>query len=205
MPRAQQSIEDVEIMRSRLSAAAMEVYREEGLAALSFRRIAEMAGISHTLPYSYFENKEALLARMRSDALARFESYVRGYEARAEEPLSRVRAIAEGYLAFAQDYSADYTLIFVAQQPSPEQYPDVLTARRRVFGHVVDAVQSCVDAGLLTGSALEIAHHFWVALHGLLSLHTAGQLVHGMSLDELVPPILQRLLASNSVVVSDDF
>ena len=87
-------------------------------------------------------------------------------------------------------------LIFATEQPSPELYPDVLAARRDVFDHVVAVLQRCIDAGLLRGQAREIAHHFWVALHGLLSLHTADQLVHGMELDEIVVPLIQRLLGS---------
>ena len=183
-------------MRGRLSATALDVYRREGLSALSFRRIAEAAGISHTLPYRYFENKEALLARMRADALGTFEAYVREYESRSDEPLGKIQEVAEGYMTFAREHPDDYMLIFASHQPAPELYPDVLAARRDVFDHVVGVVQACIDAGLLSGPAREIAHHFWVALHGLLSLHTADQLVHGMELDEIVEPLIQRLLSS---------
>ncbi len=198
MPRSQLSEAEMEEMRGRLSDTALSVYRHEGLAALSFRRLAEAAGISHTLPYRYFGNKEALLARMRADALGRFERYVRDYEKRTDEPLAQVRAIAEGYLAFATELPADYLLIFATEQPSPEQYPNVLKARRSLFDHVVAAVQRCVDHGLISGQAREISHHVWVALHGLLSLHTADQLVHGMSLEELVGPMLDRLLGDDT-------
>jgi len=196
MPRIQLSEDEMESMRARLSTTALDVYRREGLSALSFRRIAEAAGISHTLPYRYFENKEALLARMRADALATFEAYVREYESRADSPLGKVQSVAEGYLTFAREHPEDYMLIFATEQPSPELYPDVLAARRDVFDHVVGVLQRCIDAGLLRGQAREIAHHFWVALHGLLSLHTADQLVHGMELDEIVVPLIQRLLGS---------
>ncbi|GAB3377489.1 TetR/AcrR family transcriptional regulator [Spongiibacter taiwanensis] len=196
MPRAQQSEQEVESMRARLSEAALVLYRSDGLLSLSFRRIAEVLGISHTLPYRYFDNKEALVARMRADALGRFESYVRDYETRAHEPLEKVYSIAMGYLAFAREHAEDYMLIFASQQPAPEQYPQVLAARRRVFDHVVEGVQRCVDAGLLAVDAREFSHHVWVALHGLLSLHTADQLVHGMRLEEIIKPLLERLLGS---------
>lgn len=196
MPRVQQSEQEMESMRARMSAAALQLYRSDGLVSLSFRRIADSLGISHTLAYRYFDNKEALLARMRAEALGRFEAYVRDYEASAEQPLDRVQAIAQGYLAFAREHSEDYALIFATEQPSPELYPEVLAARRRVFDHVVEALQRCIDAGLLQVQAREFAHHVWVALHGLLSLHTADQLVHGMQLDEIVGPLIRRLLDS---------
>ncbi len=194
MARLQLSSEELETMRAHLSDVALGVYRQEGLAGLSFRRLAESAGVSHTLPYRYFDNKEALLARMRTDALARFEVYVREFEGRADKPLAQVESVAQGYMAFAIEHPQDYMLIFSAEQPSPERYPEVLAMRRRLVDHVVDLVQRCIDKGELAGNAREIAHHFWVALHGLLTLHTTDQLVHGMDLEEILPSLIQRLL-----------
>ena len=46
----------------------------------------------------------------------------------------------------------------------------------------------------MEGDPREIAHGVWVSMHGLLTLHAANQLVHGMSLDELLQPLLQALL-----------
>ncbi|HSW11192.1 MAG TPA: TetR/AcrR family transcriptional regulator [Solimonas sp.] len=181
-------------MRTRLSSAGLDVYRQEGLEAVSFRRLAELLDVSHTLPYRYFQNKDALLARMRADALGRFESYVREHESRADGPLAQVHAVADAYIAFASRHQAEYLLIFATHQPAPELYPEVLQARRQVFDHAVEVLQRCIDAGLLRGEALELAHALWIGLHGLMTLHVAGQLVHGRTLDELVEPLLGRLL-----------
>jgi AcrR family transcriptional regulator len=194
MPRAQLTTDQVETMRRRLSSAALRIYLDDGLEGVSFRRLAEAMGVSHMLPYRYFENKEALLARMRADALSRFEDYVREHESRSDNALTRVLAVAEAYVVFARQHPAEYLLIFATHQPSVDLYPELLSARRSLFDHAVEAAQRCIDEGRLSGNARELAHAVWVSLHGLLTLHAAGQLLHGMSLDELVEPLIRRIL-----------
>lgn len=192
--RPQLTCEAVDAMRRRLADAALEVYRKEGLEALSFRRLADEVGLSHTLAYRYFEHKEALLVAMRLDCTRRFEGFVRGREAVHAPLLTRVRSVAVAYVAFVRQHPHEYLLIFSTQQPSPADYPELLAARRSLFDHAVSVVAQCVDAGDLHGDPLEIAHAFWVTLHGLMTLHVANQLVHGFTLEQLVEPIVARLL-----------
>lgn len=194
MPRAQLTPDEVESMRNRLSAAALEIFRAEGLEAVSFRKLADAEGISHTHPYRYFDNKDALLAWMRAQALGHFEGYVRDSEADTREPLPRVWAVAEAYIRFSREHPAEYLLIFATPQPGPGKHPELLRARRSLFDHAVGVLQCCVDHGLLEGDARQLAHEIWVGLHGLMMLHAAGQFVHGMTMDELLEPLMHRLL-----------
>ena len=193
MAKAHLSMDERESMRQRLSSAATEIYLDQGLEAVSFRKLADMVGLSHTLPYLYFDSKEALLARMRQDALVRFESFLRHCENEAQSPQQRLRALIVGVLAFVKRCPADYLLIFSTHQPPPDRYPDLLAARRHLFDHLVEVVGSCIDAGLMVGEARQVTHGLWVALHGLMSLHVANQLVHGYALDQLVWPIIERM------------
>ena len=55
------------------------------------------------------------------------------------------------------------------------------------------SISAAVDAGLLAGDAEQLAHLFWAALHGIVSLHLAGKLTHGLGLEELSEP-MQRLV-----------
>ncbi|MGQ0697382.1 MAG: TetR/AcrR family transcriptional regulator [Panacagrimonas sp.] len=199
MPRAQLTVDELETMRSRLSEAALEIYRREGLEALSFRRLAEAAGISHTLPYRYFENKEALLARLRTDAVRRFEHFVRAREPALGAPLAKIRAVAAAYIEFVRAYPSDYVLIFATHQPPPDLYPELLAARRSLFEHAVEVVQQSIDEGEILGTARELAHAVWVSLHGLMTLHVANQLVHGYEMRDLVQPLMNRILGTPAV------
>jgi len=55
-------------------------------------------------------------------------------------------------------------------------------------------VQRCIDDRILAGDAREITHAVWAALHGLLTLHVANQLVHGRTLDQLIRPMILQVL-----------
>ena len=202
MPRAQLTSNELDSMRERLAATALDIYRREGIDALSFRRIAEAAGISHTLPYRYFDNKDALLARLRTDAVHRFEAYVRQREATHTQPLERIRAVTAAYVDYVRRWPADYLLIFATHQPPPDQFRELLAARRSLFEHAVEVVQQGLNQGALqlprNVSARQLTHTVWVSLHGLMTLHVANQLVHGCELEELVQPLMDRLLGTPS-------
>jgi AcrR family transcriptional regulator len=193
MAKAQLTVDERETMRQRLSDAATAIYREQGLEAVSFRRLAESVQLSHTLPYLYFDNKDALLARMRKDGVDRFGAYLRGREQAGEPPQQRLQSLIVGSLDFVREHPTDYQLIFSTQQPPPDRYPELLAARRELFDHIVEVVGACVAAGLLEGEPRQLTHGFWAALHGLMSLHVANQLVHGYTMDQLVWPLVRQI------------
>lgn len=183
-------------MRERLIGAALRLYRDEGLNAVSFRRLADAVGSSHTLPYRYFTDKQALLAAMRCQCTRRFEHFVIGRADAQTGVEARIRALAAAYIEFARRYTADYLLIFTTEQPPATVYPELLAARRDVFDYAAELIQAGVDTGLLAGDPRTTAHLLWVTLHGLTTLYAANQLVHGRSLDELVAPVIEAALVA---------
>jgi AcrR family transcriptional regulator len=196
MARNALSTAEVDSMRSRLCDASLAIFRKGGLEAVTFRALADAVGASHTLPYRYFENKEDLLANVRLLCFGRFEEFVRGREAGvgAGGTLARVFAVLDAYRDFVLHHPVDYSLIFATAQPPPQRYPELLAARRRLFEHCVELIQHCIDDGILAGEAREITHAVWAGLHGLLTLHVANQLVHGRTLEQLIRPMILRIL-----------
>lgn len=195
---ARPSLTDLERdeMRGRMTAAAFELYLAHGVDAVSFRALAERLGISHTLPYRYFENKDALLAQMRCAAVRRFEAFIRARERPGEPALERVRSVYRGYIEYARHNAAEYLLIFASHQAPPDHYPELLGARRSLFEHAATVAHACMPAGTSVAQARVVAHTFWIGLHGLMTLHGANQLVHGCTLDQLADALFEVLLAS---------
>lgn len=185
-------------MRQRLVLLALDIYRREGIDAISLRRLAEMAGISHTLPYRYFESKEALLVALRTECTQAFDRHVHEQEHAKAPPLLRIRSVAEAYIDYVRRWPTDYLLIFAAHPTPLTQYPDLLAARQRVVEHGVEVAQQAIDAGLLHGDARQVAHLFWMSLHGLMTLHVAGQLVHGCTLEDLLEPMIESMIGSKA-------
>lgn len=190
--------EAVDTMRQQLVAAALDIYRQEGLDAVSFRRLADAVGVSHTLAYRYFADKDALLTAMRVECTRHFERFVRAREATAAPLLERVRSVARAYVGFVKAHADEYLLIFSPSAVAPSEYAELLEARKSLFEHAVTAVAECVAADILHGDPREIAHAFWVTLHGMMTLHVGNQLVHGRTLDQLFEPTIDRLLEQAS-------
>lgn len=181
-------------MRGQLCSAALTLYRQDGYESVSFRRLADVLGTSHTQPYRYFEGKEALFAELRLHCFREFGEVVRDADLPGADPATRIRAVYHGIMRYVRTHPAEYRLMFSLRQPSLEDYPELLAARRAAFDYLVDIVQIAVDQGRISGDARTIMHVAWGAVHGVLSLHTAGQLQHGRDLDALVEPILLTVL-----------
>ncbi|MCZ7619785.1 MAG: WHG domain-containing protein [Myxococcota bacterium] len=52
------------------------------------------------------------------------------------------------------------------------------------------AMEDGVRAGLLRGDPDELAHLSWISVHGLATLHLAGRLRLGRTIEDLVEPVL---------------
>lgn len=196
MARPELQQEAISAMRGRLAQAALAIHRSQGLSAVSFRRVAERVGVSHTLIYRYFADKDALLAQVRTACFRDFEAFVRAREQADAGLLAHIHSLAHAYVDFACERPADYRMMFSTEQPPPDQHPELLAARRSLFEHAVGVIDAYVRSGALRGDARLIAHALWINLHGLMMLHGAQQLVHGMRFEELVDPIVDRLLTS---------
>ncbi len=194
MPRPARSDQQIKDMRQRLCEAAYELYKAEGYEAVSFRRLAAHLGISHTLPYSYFDNRDELFAAVRLDCYQRFLMAIRGGDPTQLGPVARLYALARVILNYAMENPADYRLMFAMHQPPLARYPELLAIRQAAFDYLVAIVQQGVDAGLIKGEARTVMHMAWAAAHGLMTLHAAGQLVHGHTMDELIEPMLQAII-----------
>ncbi|MBC7978874.1 MAG: WHG domain-containing protein [Myxococcales bacterium] len=62
-----------------------------------------------------------------------------------------------------------------------------------------NTVAEAVTRGVLAGDPNELAHIYWAGLHGLVSLHLAGKLRIGRSLDSLIGPVIDHLIAGARV------
>ena len=58
-------------LRNALLAIATELLVEDGIQALSLRKMAQRAGVSHNAPYMHFADKEAVLAAIAEEGFRR--------------------------------------------------------------------------------------------------------------------------------------
>ena len=192
MPRAALTVEELDAFRGRAVAAATKLFAEQGYAGVTIRSLARELGVSPMTPYRYFENKEALFAMVRTEAFRRFADVQRDAIAGVDDPGDALRTLARAYVSFAIDEPDAYHTMFDILQAQAGSYPELEAEQARAFSYLLSTVTAAVEAGLLHGDPLPRAHVAWAQVHGLVSLHLAGKLLMGCTLDELISSVFER-------------
>jgi AcrR family transcriptional regulator len=119
---------------------AGQVFAEGGYERASMDRIAGLAGVSKPMLYAYFGSKEGLylayIERTGGELVQRLVSADR------KDALGRLRAVINEFLAFVQEHSDGWTVLFRelnARQPLAEQ---VSQLRSEVVGEVRRMLES---------------------------------------------------------------
>src|SRR5262245_57837563 len=166
--------------REKILDAAREMFAEEGFEAVTMRAIA--ARMEYTPPaiYHHFENKHALVSELCQRDFTSLASHFRG-SATAGDPVERIMAVGEAYLRFAEQYPAQYRVMFMTVLPHvefPEQY--VREARnnpeRDAYAFLRDACRGAIEQGRLRPEIVDadqLAQVLWAGVHGLVSLRIA--------------------------------
>jgi AcrR family transcriptional regulator len=150
-----------------LVAEARTLLEEEGVDALSMRRLAERVGIRAPSIYKHVRDKAALEAALVSDGFeeltAVFDEAVDG----ADDPLG---ALAAAYRAFAREHPHLYRLMTERPLRRDRLAPGVEDAAARPL---LDAV----------GGDPDTARAVWAFAHGMTILELDGRFPEGADVD----------------------
>lgn len=182
MPRASAPVDDQRPyhhgdLRASLVATATQLLESEGAAALSLRRVAREAGVSHAAPYRHFRDKHELLEAVAAAGFRSLQAQLETIADRCEA--SPRRQMLESCGAYVAEVLA-----------SPERahlmFGGFLDASRR-SSELADAIQQSFNRFLATvrqgeGTLFrdlptrDLVLALWSATHGLALLASAGQL-----------------------------
>jgi AcrR family transcriptional regulator len=116
-------------VREGLIEAAEIVLQEEGLAALSLRRLAREIGVAPSAVYNHFSSREELLAAVAADGYRRMEALEKKFYGRGgEEPEKRLRLLVREYLRFAAEHPNLYRLMFSPDVVAYRVHPELNSA-----------------------------------------------------------------------------
>ena len=178
MPRALLQADELAALRTRAAEAATRLFAEHGYAAVTMRALAEELGVSAMTPYRYLPGgKDELIALVRTSAFRSFADALEAGIAKSRDPEDRLRRLKRAYLAFAVAHADAYRIMFELRGAEDiHHWPELDAQATRAFGVLHGAVRLAIDAGVLEGDSLTIAHILWAGAHGLASLHLAGRL-----------------------------
>jgi AcrR family transcriptional regulator len=173
MPRVSRPYHHGDLRRA-LLAAALEILRTEGTAALTLREVARRAGVSHQAPYHHFADRAALVAAVAQDGFERLMQEVDRARSSAADPVAQLQEGGVAYVVFAVRHPEHYRIMFGPELADRSAHPDLDRAARRVF-ETLSAPPGELRPPETTGpGALQAT--LWSVVHGLAMLLIDGQL-----------------------------
>lgn len=163
-------------LKEALVLAGMQLLDDEGLDALTLRRCAALAGVSHAAPAHHFNGLKGLKTAIATRGYAIFEKSMRdGIKAARPDKWAQAVGMVFGYVKFATEHNAMFNLIF----DSPDKFihsPEWDEAGTRARQVLSEASFDIVD-GLGGPSATEVT--FFALAHGYAKLIEIGRVVPG--------------------------
>ena len=157
-------------LRAETLSAARKLIQEEGYQGLTIRKLANRMECSPMALYSYFADKQALLAAL---ALEGFEKVAKRFGSAVDhDPLTALRKILLDYIAYAEEYPNEYRILFLSVETLGELKlsREDLQERNPAFGALFKCVETCIKAGVFQGDAFAISTVLWTGAHGAASL-----------------------------------
>lgn len=179
-------------LREALIDAGIDLLHQGGLPALTLRKCAAKAEVSHAAPAHHFGGLEGLIGAIATRGFLQFSDYMMAHRANAaNSDTARLKAILDGYIEFTVDHPALFTLMFGSRvEIDPDQ--ELSQAAGKAYQILAE---TCAPFSLDPHGnprALEIL--VWSLCHGYASLQLVGQVTpNGPMNDVTFRDILRRL------------
>jgi len=167
-------------LKNALIEAGADILSKEGVSALSLRKVAQKAGVSHAAPYAHFADKQALIAAISTEGYKKlYEQIAQVAEQHRSEPLRRLVESSWAYVQFALDEPDHFKVTLSGMIEKEQDYPAFVEIARQTFSLVVDIVAQCQQAGILRQGAPDLtAISIWALIHGFVTLLLENQISH---------------------------
>lgn len=186
-------------LNNALLQAAEQLLVEKGVAALSLRETAKLAGVSHAAPYRHFRDKAALLRALAQAGHERLDEAIRtAVFTGINDPEHRLVEAAVAYVQTAVAHP-ELTQLMFGGIIDPDGGADYRLASNAAFKTLVEIITPGIESGVFRErNPAELALVAWTSMHGLALLVIAGLDAQfdttQQSLDALVRSLAQNVI-----------
>lgn len=194
-------------LQSTLIATATSMITEQGIEALSLRKLAERIGVSRTAAYHHFKNKNDLLSAIAAQGFISWQS--RAEKIFKNNKLSdkeKYHAFVHYYVRFATQNAAIYKLMFGSTLWKKEGDKSncsqtLIDVAYPSFQYQVDMTEAWQQKGILPKSqnSLRLAQVTWATLHGIAQLVIDGIYADASQIDEMCECAVQLFSSQNAL------
>jgi AcrR family transcriptional regulator len=176
---------DPTVRRRQIAEAAARVFADRDPADVSFEAVAEEAGVSRSLVYSYFRDRGSLFAAAYTCELSRLDDEIDGALESLGSDRERLGRAVGSYLSFAWRHRKEWELIASA---SGSRHPAVREAVEARIDHIASSLGGTPEARLLVRGVIGMLE--------AAAVHTLEH--HDVSPDELGDLLTQVIWAGVS-------
>ncbi len=158
--------------RTEILDVARELLLEVGPEDLSLRQVARRADFSPAALYTYFSNRDELIAALFAECFERLEAYVRRVPTDLP-PDKRVAELGMAYMEFARDNPVDLRcmLLSTSLDLPPSSGKAVGQGLARLIGETFrEGVEQGVFKPPVPLSTQEMAYGVWALVHGMVTI-----------------------------------
>lgn len=182
---------DIAAFRERLCDVAEEKFAAHGADGVTLRELADALGVSPMTPYRYFKDKDAILAAVRARAFNRFAEAMEVAE--TKRTVRRTAFTGVLYVDWAMSNPAAYRLMFDTQQPTANDYPELVAAMTRARATMTMVWKQLQSDNTFKGDIEQAGHLMWAAQHGVVMLALSGLLKPSQDARKLVKRMIEAI------------
>jgi AcrR family transcriptional regulator len=172
MPRPKQR---TDALRDHVLHVAIELLATGGLAGFTTRNVARSARTSTPAVYELFGDKAGLVRGVFFEGFRLLRRYFDRLVETAD-PRADLIALAASYREFIRDHPVLSHVMFSRPFADFDPEPSERAAGSAVRELIVARVARCVDAGVFTADAVDIAHVLVALVQGLAGAEISGRL-----------------------------
>lgn len=165
-------------VRTQILVAATELFANEGLGAVSMRKIADKIEYAPSTIYLYFKDKEELCSAIVVEVFEELTAILKGIHAADLPPLETLEKGLRAYIQFGIDHPHHYAVTFGQNWTKnfPNQKGAANHASLECFNQLRIALVRCADADLIRPVHIDLlAQTVWMFIHGATDILNTSQ------------------------------
>lgn len=221
MPRPRRSDSEIEAVRDQILDAALDLFAEAGWQGFSMRKLGARLGIAAKTVYNYFDSQDELYLGLLTRGFRNLNDALSESLRSAEDPVERLGALVDAYVAFAFANTNLYGLMFTWHVPKYDDYvgtPSEETALVELEAALenqrlaAETIAACASAPLSDDDLRFITVRLWSQLHGYIAgmgnhlidyMHPDPAALHERMVSQIKDSVVRELAGLHSPALAD--
>jgi AcrR family transcriptional regulator len=149
---------------------AVAIARDEGPDAISLRKVARDAGVSHQAPYHHFGDRAGIFAAIAEEGFSKLSAALINSDNKG------IAGMCETYVRFALGHAGHFRVMMRNDLCDLQNYPSAIFQADRAFNLLLEEVTTALGDGASDADIKTHTAFIWSVGHGLATLLLDGPL-----------------------------